>query len=75
MTSLHPRSLAALVALAAVTSAGCGAPKQYGRFAQAGSAYTAAVDRLLVTAARTGIDATSERLLHDAALRDRKSVV
>jgi hypothetical protein len=50
---------------------GCTSTQEYARFAQAGTTYSAAVDRLLVTAAQTGIDANSERLLQDDGLSNQ----
>jgi hypothetical protein len=50
---------------------GCTSTQEYARFAQAGTTYSAAVDRLLVAAAQTGLDATSERLLQDDRLSNQ----
>jgi hypothetical protein len=47
---------------------GCASTAPYGRLAQAGSAYAAALDQLAVVAGRATVDATSERLLQDDEL-------
>ena len=50
---------------------GCASTQEYARFAQAGTTYSAAADRLLAAAAQTAVDATSERLLQDDRLSNR----
>jgi len=65
------RRLTTVFAGVVILTAGCASTKQYAGFAQAGTVYTVAVDRLLVTAGNTGIDATSERLLQDDALKNQ----
>lgn len=49
-------------------TAGCDSAKQYASFAQLGSTYAAAIDRVLVIAGNLKIDATSEQLLADKRL-------
>jgi hypothetical protein len=58
----------AVVLVAGAVSTGCATTQEYAGFAQAGSSYAAAVDRLLVASRDTTIDATSYRLLQDDAL-------
>lgn len=52
----------------ATLAAGCAPTQQYAQFARAGTVYSAALDRLLVVATNTAVDATSERLLQDDKL-------
>jgi len=59
------------VAIALVASMGCATTSEYARFAQAGSSYAAALDHLLVAAGTVGVDATSERLLQDDAVKNQ----
>jgi hypothetical protein len=61
----------AMFALLFQFGAGCTSTQEYARFAQAGTTYSAVVDRLLVATAQTGIDATSERLLQDDKLSNQ----
>jgi hypothetical protein len=49
-------------------TAGCKPSKEYANLAQAGTKYGVAIDNLLVATGNIEIDATSERLLSDAAL-------
>lgn len=51
-----------------IFAAGCEQAKQYAGFAQLGSTYAAAVDKLLVAAGNIKIDATSEQLLANKKL-------
>src|SRR5262249_1541140 len=60
MTVRAPAS-ASFVAAVSLVVTGCASTSEYARFAQAGSAYAAALDHLLVAARPTGIDATSQR--------------
>lgn len=62
---------AAILALLATLAASCASVQPYARFAQAGSVYSTALDRLLVAAANIAIDATSERLLQDDKLSNQ----
>lgn len=59
------------VAIVLLATAGCATTSEYARFAQAGSTYAAALDRLLVAAGTVGVDATSERLLQDDAIKNQ----
>lgn len=61
-------AISAVVIALSVFTAGCDSPKQYASFAQLGSTYAAAIDRVLVIAGNLKIDATSEQLLADKRL-------
>lgn len=70
MTKYIHRTVITLAALI-IFASGCASTKQYALYAQAGTTYVAAVDRLLITAGNVGIDATSERLLQDDMLKNQ----
>lgn len=67
----HLHIAVVVVAILIAFAAGCASTKQYTRFAQAGTVYTSAVDKLLLVAANTGVDATSWRLLQDDAIKNQ----
>lgn len=58
----------AVCVAALAASAACATKQEYAGFAQAGSSYASAVDRLLIASRETALDATSNRLLQDDAL-------
>lgn len=60
----------AVVLVGSAVTAGCATTQEYAGFAQAGSSYAAAVDRLLVASRDTTIDATSNRLLANDAVNN-----
>src|ERR1700730_5525800 len=65
------RRSAALPAVAialSIFTPGCDQTKQYAGFAQLGSTYAAAIDRLLAEAGTVKVDSTSEKLLADKKL-------
>ena len=62
------KTFVALVLVGGALSTGCATTQEYAGFAQAGSSYAAAVDRLLVASRDTTIDATSNKLLQNDAL-------
>lgn len=62
------KTLVTLVLVGGGLSTGCATTQEYAGFAQAGSSYAAAVDRLLVASRDTTIDATSNKLLQNDAL-------
>src|SRR5262245_55943259 len=57
-----------VVVVLACGGGACATTQEYAAFAQAGSTYATAVDRLLVISRETTVDATSNRLLQDDAL-------
>jgi hypothetical protein len=61
-------AISAVVIALSVFTAGCDSAKQYATFAQLGSTYAAAIDRVLLIAGNLKIDATSEQLLADKRL-------
>jgi hypothetical protein len=61
----------AMAGVMAILCVGCASTKPYARFAQAGTTYASAVDRLLETAGNVAIDATSERLLQDDVIKNQ----
>jgi hypothetical protein len=67
---MHRRiaALSAVVIALSIFTAGCDQAKQYAGFAQLGSMYAAAIDKLLVAAGTIKIDSTSEKLLADKKL-------
>jgi hypothetical protein len=60
-----------VVAILIAFAAGCASTKQFTGFAQAGTTYANAVDKLLLVAGKTGVDATSWRLLQDDAMKNQ----
>jgi len=54
-----------------LAATGCASTSEYAKFAQAGSAYASALDHVLIAAAQTSVDATSERLLQDDAVSNQ----
>jgi hypothetical protein len=62
------RQVIALFLVLLTLTAGCKPSKEYANLAQAGTTYGVAVDNLLVATGNIEIDATSEKLLSDAAL-------
>jgi hypothetical protein len=67
----HLRIAVVVLAILIAFAAGCASTKQYTRFAQAGTIYTGAVDKLLLVVGNTGVDATSWRLLQDDAIKNQ----
>jgi hypothetical protein len=62
------RGLAVVLVGGGLISTGCATTQEYAGFAQAGSSYAAAVDRLLVASRDTAIDATSNKMLQNDAI-------
>ena len=60
----------AILAWMALSFAGCASTQPYAKFAQAGTVYVTAADKLLLAAGNVSIDATSERLLQDDAMQN-----
>jgi hypothetical protein len=62
------RQIIAISLVLLTLTAGCKPSKEYANLAQAGTTYGVAIDNLLVVTGNIEIDATSEKLLSDAAL-------
>jgi hypothetical protein len=62
------RLIIVLTLVVSTMTAGCKPAKEYANLAQAGTTYAVAIDNLLVATGNIEIDATSEKLLSNAAL-------